>query len=87
MPMTIRSGIKILLGLAIGLPVLQTLLYWVSGLLAAMGDEAAANFFQRFNLGTAVLWLVSLVGLIVLLGAHAVSDPRLVHDEIDETPL
>ena len=85
--MTTRSGIKLLLGLAIGLPVLQTLLFWVSGLLAAMGDQAAANFLQRVNLGAAILWLVSLVGLIVLLGVLAVSDSRLVRDEIDEPPL
>ena len=85
--MTIRSAIRLLLGLAIGLPVLQTLLFWVSGLLTAMGDEAAANFLQRVNLGAAVLWLVSLVGLIVLLGVLAAGDPRLVSDEIDEPPL
>ena len=85
--MTTRSGIRLLLGLAIGLPVLQTLLFWVSGLLAAMGDEAAANFLQRVNLGAAILWLVSLVGLIVLLGVLAVSDSRRLRDEFDEPPL
>jgi hypothetical protein len=85
--MTTRSGIRLLLGLAIGLPVLQTLLFWVSGLLAAMGDQAAANFLQRVNLGAAILWLVSLVGLIVLLAVLAVNDSRLVRDEIDEPPL
>jgi hypothetical protein len=85
--MTLRSTIRLLLGLAIGLPLLQTLLFWVSGLLTAMGDEAAANFLQRLNVAAAVLWLVSLVGLIVLLAVHAVSDSRFVGDEIDEPPL
>ena len=69
------------------LVALQTLLFWVSGLLAAMGDQAAANFLQRVNLGAAILWLVSLVGLIVLLAVLAVSDSRLGRDEIDEPPL
>jgi hypothetical protein len=85
--MTVRSALKLLLGLALGLPLLQTLLFWVSGLLAAMGDEAAATFLGRVNVGIGVGWLASLVGLVVLLALHAVMEPAPVRDEIDEPPL
>jgi hypothetical protein len=83
--MTIRSAIRLFLGLAVGLPVLQTLLFWVSGLLAAMGDEAAANFIQRLNLAAAVAWLASLVGLVILVAIIAVTVPTVTIDE--EEPL
>jgi hypothetical protein len=83
---TIRSAIRLLLGLAIGLPVLQALLFWVSGLLTAMGDEAAANFIQRLNLVVAIGWLASLIGLVVSLALLAAVDPPpRIYDE--EPPL
>ena len=85
--MTIRSALKLLLGLALGLPLLQTLLIWVAGLLAAMGDEAAATFLGRVNVIVGVLWLASLVGLVVLLAMKAVNEPAPSGDEIDEPPL
>jgi hypothetical protein len=82
--MTIRSALKLLLGLALGLPLVQTLLFWVAGLLRAMGDEAAAAFLGRVNVGAAVVWLASLVGLVVLLALRAVNEPAVPRDEIDE---
>jgi hypothetical protein len=72
--MTIRTAIKYLLGLTLGLPMLQSLLYWVAGLLASMGDDAAAEAFQRLHIAVAVAWLVCLIGLVITLAIHAVSD-------------
>jgi hypothetical protein len=72
--MTIRTALKLLLGLTLGLPMLQSLLYWVSGLLASMGDAAAATAFQRLHIGVGVAWLVCLIGLVISLAMKAVSD-------------
>lgn len=85
--MTIRSALKLLLGLALGLPLLQTLLFWVAGLLGAMGDAAAATFLGRVNVGVGVLWLASIVGLVVLLAMKAVNEPAGSQDELDEPPM
>jgi hypothetical protein len=72
--MTIRTAIKLLLGLTLGLPMLQSLLYWVSGVLASMGDDAAASAFQRLHIGVGVAWLVCLIGLVISLAIKAISD-------------
>jgi hypothetical protein len=85
--MTIRTALKLLLGLALGLPLLQTLLFWVAGLLGAMGDAAAATFLGRMNVGVGVLWLASIVGLVVLLAMKAVNEPAGSQDELDGPPL
>ncbi len=85
--MTIRTALKLLLGLALGLPLLQTLLFWVAGLLGAMGDEAAATFLGRLSIAVGVLWLAALVGLVVLLAMKAVNEPAGSQDELDEPPM
>jgi hypothetical protein len=79
--MTIRTALKLLLGLTLGLPMLQSLLYWVSGLLASMGDDAAATAFQRLHIAVGVAWLVCLIGLVISLAMKAIGD---VGDEADE---
>jgi hypothetical protein len=85
--MTIRSTLKLLLGLALGLPLLQTLLFWVAGLLRAMGDAAAATFLGRVNVAVGVVWLAVLVGLVVLLAMKAVNESGGAQDELDEPPM
>ena len=85
--MTIRSALKLLLGLSLGLPLLQTVLIWVAGLLAAMGDEAAATFLGRVNVAIGVIWLASLVGLVMLLAIKAVNEPPTLREELDEPPM
>lgn len=72
--MTIRTALKSLLGLTLGLPMLQSLLYWVSGLLASMGDQPAAGAFQRLHIAVGVAWLVCLIGLVISLALKAISD-------------
>jgi hypothetical protein len=85
--MNLRTALIALLGLAIGLPLLEAVLVWVAGLLGAMGDEAAANALGRINVAAGVVWLVSLVALVILLAVKAVMEPVDAVDEHDEPPL
>ena len=80
--MTLRAGLIILLGLTLGLPLVQSLLWWVAGLLNAMGDAPAATAIGRISMGAGILWLASLVALVVLLAARAVNEPVDSRDEL-----
>ena len=82
--MTLRTGLIILLGLAMGLPLVQSLLWWVAGLLKAMGDDAAATALGHISIGAGVLWLASLVGLVFLLALKVVNDPVDSRRELEE---
>lgn len=79
--MTIRTALKSLLGLTLGLPMLQSLLYWVAGLLASMGDAAAAAAFSRLHIAVGVAWFVCLIGLVITLALKAIGDLSDVPDE------
>ena len=81
--MALRTGLIILLGLTLGLPLAQSLLWWIAGLLKAMGDEAAATVIGRISIGASVLWLASLVALTVLLAVKAVNEPIDARDELE----
>ena len=70
--MNLRTALKCSLLLVLGLPIVSVVLSWVTGLLAAMGDTAAANVLTHLNTATRVGWLVSLVALVVALGIDAV---------------
>jgi hypothetical protein len=72
--MTLRLAIRWLVVLVIGLPLVQAVLVWVGGLLSAMGDAAGANVVGRIGTGAGVVWLVSLVGLVVVLGFQAATE-------------
>jgi hypothetical protein len=65
--MTLRSATKVLLTLALGLPVIQVVLIWVAGLLKSMGDEAGATIIRHVGTGCQVVGSVSLVGLVIVL--------------------
>ena len=65
--MTLRSATKTLLVLALALPVVQTVLYWVRGLLVNMGDADGAAIIAHVGTACQVVWLVSLVGLVIVL--------------------
>ena len=80
--MNLRLAIKLLLGLVLGLPVLQTLLFWVAELLEAMGDAAVAEFFHRACVGVGSVWLAAIVGLVIVLGFRAVADSHLAQDDL-----
>jgi hypothetical protein len=79
--MLLRSAIKWLLTLTLSLPLAQAVLLWVSrGLLVALGDEVAARIVDGVTLGVGVLWLVSLVGLVIVLALEALQKPT-PHEE------
>jgi hypothetical protein len=80
--MILRSVSKTLLGLALGLPIVQAVLFWVGGLLANMGDEAGARIIGHVVTACQVAWAVSVVGLVITL-ALVVLNERPPHDDVD----
>lgn len=74
--MNLRTALKCLLFAVLGLPLLSVVLTWVVGLLAAMGDAGGASAFKFINTAAQVLWLVSLVGLVVVLALEALERSR-----------
>jgi hypothetical protein len=78
--MTLRSLTKTLLGLGLGLPIVQAVLFWVGGLLANMGDEGGAKIIRHVVTACQVAWAVSVVGLVIVL-ALVVLNERPEHGE------
>ena len=74
--MNLRTSLKSLLVLVLGLPVLSVVLSWVAGLLAAMGDAGAANALTHVNTATRVIWLISLVGIVVVMALESLDRSR-----------
>jgi hypothetical protein len=72
----LRTALRSLLVLVLGLPLLSVVITWVTGLLAAMGDASAANVLGYINTATRVIWLVSLVGIVVVLGLESLDRSR-----------
>jgi hypothetical protein len=78
--MTLRSVTKTLLGLALGLPIVQAVLFWVGGLLRNMGDEGGAKIIGHVVTACQVAGAVSVVGLVISL-ALVVLNERPEHDD------
>jgi hypothetical protein len=74
--MTLRLATKILLSLALGLPVVQAVLVWVAGLLSSMGDDAGAAVIRHVGTGCQVVWTVTLVGLVIVVALVVLNEPR-----------
>jgi hypothetical protein len=72
----LRTALKSLLILVLGLPVASVMLTWVAGLLAAMGDATAANVLSHMNTAARVIWLISLVGIVVVLSLETLERNR-----------
>ncbi len=80
--MTLRNAVRWLVVVALALPLVQSLLWWVAGLLKAMGDAPAATVIGHINTAAGVVWLLSLVGLVVTLALQSLTEPhRNVIDE------
>jgi hypothetical protein len=73
--MTLRSAAKMLLVLAIALPIVGAVLIWVAGLLQAMGDPTGVHIILYFGILCEVIWSVSLVGLVILLAIITLNEP------------
>jgi len=74
--MNFRSAVKILLVLVLALPVGQLVIFWIAGLLSAMGDTAASNVLGYINTAIQLTWLLCVVGLVVTLAMHSLADGR-----------
>ena len=61
---------------AIVTPTVVVLLLGVAKLLATMGDEAGAVCLNRLGLGAAIVWGVSLIFLLLVLGVNAANGPE-----------
>jgi hypothetical protein len=72
--MTLRSAARLLLVLALGLPIVQSVLFWVAGLLASMGDNAGAGVLRNIGTGCLVAWLVALVALVIVAATLILSE-------------
>ena len=72
--MSVRSATRILLALALGLPVVQAVLIWVGGLLRSMGDDAGAAIVGHVGTACQVAWPISIVGLVITLALVAISE-------------
>ena len=74
--MTLRTSLKTLLGMAIGLPIIQSVLIGLRYILLSMGDEGGAAFIVRVGHACLALWLVTLVGLLVVTAVVVISEKR-----------
>lgn len=72
--MNSRQAVKWLLIAALGLPLAQSLLAWIAGLLTAMGDSAAAHVLQRCGTAVSVLWVIALVSLLIALAIRSLGE-------------
>jgi hypothetical protein len=77
----LRTTLKSLLILILGLPVGSVVLTWVAGLLAAMGDAGAASVLGHINTAIRVVWLITLVGTIIVLSLDSLDRNR--EDELE----
>ena len=78
--MTLRTATKVLLTLALGLPVVQVVLICVAGLLSSMGDQAGAAIIGHVGTGCQVLWTVAIVALVIVLAILNVNEPPVRED-------
>jgi hypothetical protein len=70
--MTLRSAIRALLVVALALPVVECVLMGVRGLLLSLGDERGAAIIGYVGTGCLVAWLLSLVGLLIVVAVVVV---------------
>jgi hypothetical protein len=72
--MTLRSATKTLLVLTLALPVAQSVLIWVRGLLTSMGDQQGGAIIGHVGMACQVAWTISLVGLVIVLALVVLSE-------------
>jgi uncharacterized membrane protein len=72
--MTLRSAAKTLLVLALALPIVQSVLVWVRGMLTSMDDPQGGAIIGRVGTACGVAWLLSVVGLVIVLALVVLSE-------------
>jgi hypothetical protein len=60
--------------LTLGLPIVQSVLFWIQGMLKSMGDEAGAAMIRDVGTGCQVVWSVALVALVIVLAFLVLND-------------
>jgi hypothetical protein len=75
-----RCWLKMLLVLALALPVVECVLIGVRGLLHSMGDQAGAAIVGYVGAVCLAVWSVSLVGLVILLAVVVLMERPLEDD-------
>ena len=73
--MTLRSALKTLLVLALALPVAQSVLVWVRGMLNSMGDAEGGAIIGHVGTTCQVAWALCLVGLVIVLAIVVLNEP------------
>jgi hypothetical protein len=73
--MKLRCWLKLLLTLALALPIVYCVLVGVRGLVNSMGDAAGAAFVGRVGTVCLACWAISLVGLLILLAVVQLIEP------------
>lgn len=66
----LRLILLVLVVAAIGLPVVNAVLYGVSAILTAMKDEGGAAVVRGVFLAGTIVWITSLVLLVITLGVN-----------------
>jgi hypothetical protein len=73
--MPLRAALKLLLVIALALPVVECVLIGVRSLVLSMGDAAGGEMLTCLATASLALWGVSLVGLVIVLAIiHAVDE-------------
>jgi len=73
--MTFRSAVRTLLVLALALPVAQSVLIWVRGMLISMGDAEGSAIIGHVGTACQIAWSLSLVGLVIVLAIVVLNEP------------
>lgn len=71
---SLRYWLKVLVALALGLPVVQCVLIWVRGLVASMGDQTGAAFVGHVGTVCLAAWSAALVGLVIILAINSLNE-------------
>lgn len=66
---------------ALALPIVISVLVAVGRLLAAMQDAAGAAVLDRLALAGGIVWAVSLIVLVIVLGIQSLGQERLPPEE------
>lgn len=72
--MTLRSATKTLLVLTLALPIAQSVLLWVRGLLVSMGDQEGGTIVGYVGTTFQVIWSLILVALVIVLSCYVLTD-------------
>jgi hypothetical protein len=74
--MTLRTSLKTLLGVALALPLVQSVLVGLRTILRSMGDEGGATFIGYLSNVCLAAWLVTMAGLGLVTAAVVIVEGK-----------